>query len=111
TNQTEKFRRVASLSDDAVAGLREQAGDSFTEQEVVVSDDDGPPDRIHRLLVHPSSMRNLSAATHIRLELAQRAISSASSGGQPFWTSRATSCQSTQFATTSAITTERPSFA
>src|SRR5262249_58174384 len=51
-DETEELCRVAGLSDDAVTGLREQAGDAFAEQEVVVGDDNGPLYNRYRLTFH-----------------------------------------------------------
>jgi hypothetical protein len=43
TDEAQERRRVAGLTDDAVTGLREQTGKPFAKQEIVVSDDYGPP--------------------------------------------------------------------
>ena len=56
-------------------------------------------------------MRKFAAATQFRLMLLSEQISSASSGEQPFWTRRATSCQSTKLATACASLVESRSFA
>jgi hypothetical protein len=79
-DEVQEHCRVTGLTDDAVAGLREQTGEPFPEQEIVVSDDDRAPDPGDGLFVHGSSMRKFGAAANFRL-LSLSAISSASSGG------------------------------
>src|SRR4029077_16387543 len=56
----------AGLSDDAVAGLREQAREPFAEQEVVVGDDDGTAYALGLLRGHAPSMRDLGENRLIR---------------------------------------------
>jgi hypothetical protein len=69
TYEAQEHRCVAGLTDDAVPRLREQASEPFPEQEIVVSDDDGPRDPRDGVFVHGRSMRGFGVAIHFRLML------------------------------------------
>src|SRR5262249_45258341 len=72
TDETDELDRVSRLSDDVVAGLREQARDPLAKQQIIVGDDHGPPGRSCRLPVQGRSMRNAACRPTLGLRLPAR---------------------------------------
>src|SRR4051812_6358281 len=104
-NQAQELRPVARLTDDLVPRLLEQAREPLPQQDIVVCDDHAPIAEPAGLACHPWGMRNVQAtppngdrappaarAAASTAAVAQRTISSASSGGQPRSTRLAMSC-------------------
>src|SRR5918996_5642394 len=72
--EIQELRRIAGLTNDAVARDREQAGDPLAEQEVVVGDDDAAPRRGSRVALHlRAGRRTFHSAGHDAISSARPA--------------------------------------